>query len=209
MKQQVLYIHGGESFKNHADFLERLQTQELWHMQPSAAGKKWTHYLAEELGDAYEVIMPPMPNKQNARYEEWSIWFERHFPYLRDGTILMGCSLGAMFLGKYLAEHELPFCPGAVVLMAGLWELPDEDLDLYKDCEDFLVTPEKVATIAKKYDRVFILHSKDDFVVPFAHGEALAVAMPQAKFIAFEDKNHFLVEELPELTELVWEISST
>ena len=203
MKQQVVYIHGGESFKNHDDFLRRLQTQELWHMKESETGKKWTGRLADDLGDDYEAIMPPMPNKQNAKYEEWSIWFERHFPYLQDGVILIGCSLGAMFLGKYLSENELPFTPGAVVLMAGLWRVSDVPAALYKDCEDFLVTPATVATIAKTYKNIIIMHSEDDFVVPFSHGEALAAAMPQAEFITFEDKNHFLVEEFPELVERI------
>lgn len=204
MKKQVLYIHGGESFENHDDFIERLRTQNLWHMEPAEAGKKkWTQTLADALGVEYEVIMPPMPNKQNAKYEEWSIWFERHFPYLRDGVILTGCSLGAMFLGKYLSQNELPFQPGMVVLMAGLWRLSSDDNELYKDCKDFLVTPTSAALLIEKCPKVVVMHSKDDFVVPFSHGEALAAAMPQAEFITFEDKNHFLVEEFPELVELI------
>jgi predicted alpha/beta hydrolase family esterase len=206
-KQQVLYIHGGEAFLNHEDFMERLKTIDLWHMPGESAvasTKKWTSSLAEELGDEYEVIMPPMPNKQNAKYEEWSIWFERHFEYLGDGAILMGCSLGAMFLAKYLSNNNLPFKPKAVILMAGLY--PSDDIKP-KDCGDFIVHPEDTRPILKKSDRTIIMHSKDDFLVPYQHGEALATALPEAEFITFEDKNHFLIEEFPELIEKIQEIA--
>lgn len=206
MRQQILYIHGGESFKHYDDFLLRLKTQELWHLESPTVNMKWTQKLVDDLGDGYEVILPPMPNKQNAKYEEWKIWFERHFPHLEDGAILMGCSLGAMFLGKYLSENELPFTPKAVVLMAGLWRLTSENDDLYKDCEDFLVTPESLVELGDKYEKIIIMHSKDDFVVPFSHGEALSAVLPQARFMVFEDKNHFLIEEFPELVALVREI---
>jgi uncharacterized protein len=197
-RQQVFYINGGESFLDYEVYLERLKTRDLWHLPTgeTESSKKWTSSLAEELGEGYEVVFPPMPNKQNAKFKEWSIWFERHFDYLRDGAILIGCSLGAMFLAKYLSDNNLPFRPKAIILMAGAYQLPDfSDVS----CGDFLVEPERVKEIESKVDSVVIMHSKDDFVVPFEHGEALSKALPEAEFIAFEDKNHFLVEELPEL----------
>lgn len=202
-KQQVFYIHGGESFLKYDDFLDRLKTQDLWHLPTDEEGsgaKKWTSSLAEDLGEGYEVVFPPMPNKQNAKFIEWSLWFERHFEYLEDGAILIGCSLGAMFLAKYLSQNDLPFRPKAVFLMAGAYQVPG-----FADasCGDFLVKPEEVSVIEKKADHILILHSKDDFVSPYTHGEALSQALPEAEFITFEDKNHFLIEEFPELVERI------
>jgi predicted alpha/beta hydrolase family esterase len=195
-KKQVFYIHGGESFLNHDDFIKRLEKVPLWHMQQKNAEvtKKWTSSFLEDLGDKYEVIMPPMPNRQNARFEEWSIWFERHFEYLNEGFILMGCSLGAMFLAKYLTLKKLPISPKALFLMAGAYELPGFS---DKDCGDFLIKPEEVSI--EQIEKIVILHSKDDFLVPFEHGEALSAALPQAEFVVFDDKNHFLISEFPEL----------
>ena len=196
-RKQIFYIHGGDSFLNNDDFIERLKTRPLWHMEQKGSGevsKKWTASLAEDLGDNYEVIMPPMPNRENARFEEWSIWFERHFEYLNEGFILIGCSLGAMFLAKYLTLKKLPVTPRALILMAGAYEL-DGFAD--KDCGDFLIKPEEVSLEGLR--EIIIMHSKDDFLVPFEHGEALSRALPQAEFITFEDKNHFLIPEFPEL----------
>lgn len=199
-KQKVFYIHGGESFLEQTDFIERLKVMPLWHMEQKQeiVSKKWTASFAEDMGDEYEVIMLPMPNKQNARFEEWSVWFERHFEYLNEGFILIGCSLGAMFLAKYLSFKKLPIAPKAAFLMAGAYQLPGFS---DKDCGDFLIKPEDVSL--EQVKKVVIMHSKDDFVVPFEHGEALSKALPDAEFLVFEDKNHFLIPEFPELIEKI------
>lgn len=206
MKQQVVYIHGGEAFSQYEDFLERLRTIPLWHMsdENTSKGKKWNQNLDETLGEEYQVILPPMPNRQNAVFEEWKIWFERHFEYFNNEPVLIGCSLGAMFLAKYLSLYELPFEPRAIILMAGAYDLPDFD---GSDCGDFLVKPDQLTGLENKFKKIIIMHSKDDFVVPFEHGEALSHALPQAEFVVFQDKNHFLIEEFPELIAKIKEIS--
>ena len=196
MKQQIFYIHGGESFIDYKDFLNRLRTMEIWDLPSETPKEKWTKNFSSELDADFEVFMPAMPNKQNAKYEEWKIWFERHFEYLRDGVILMGCSLGAMFLARYLSENDLPFKTKAVFLMAGAYGLPGFS---DKDCGDFLVAPETASVIGKKFLKVVIMHSKDDFLVPYEHALKLKEAMPEAELVIFEDKNHFLIEEFPEL----------
>ncbi len=203
MKQQVLYIHGGESYEKQGDFLERLHTATLWHLPGQdyiTGGKKWTSTLPEDLGDTFEVIQPPMPNKQNAKYEEWKIWFERHFEYLNDDTILIGCSLGAMFLTKYFIENTVPFRVQALIIMAcpiQTGDFPD------KDCGDFLSGISDIPKLSGKAENIYILHSKDDFLVPYEHALKYKAALPEAELVTFEDKNHFLVEELPELIDLI------
>ena len=51
------------------------------------------------------------------------------------------------------------------------------------------------------------MHSKDDFVVPYEHALKYKEALPEAALLTFEDKNHFLVEELPELLTEIRKIS--
>lgn len=202
-KKQVLYIHGGESYAKHEDFLEKLRTAKLWHLPEDdylGGGKKWTGTLQEDLGNDFEVIMPPMPNKQNAKYEEWKIWFERHFEHLHDEVVLIGCSLGAMFLTKYLIEHSTPFVIKELVIMACPLQdgtFPDED------CAEFLSGADEVSKLAGKAEKITIMHSKDDFVVPYEHALKYKAALPEAELVTLADKNHFLVEELPELVERI------
>lgn len=200
MKKQVLYIHGGESFVNHDDFLDRLRTVELRNVgEPKK--KKWPHDLVENLGADFEVLLPQMPNRENAKYEEWEIWFERHVPLLRHGVVLAGCSLGAMFLAKYLIEKKLPVAISKLILMASPVE--GDEVDYYRDCHDFVFPLDKAGNLLDRADEVHIWHSEDDFLVPYEHGLRFSQALPGAVFTSFTDKNHFLVEELPELIDLI------
>ena len=195
-KQQVFYIHGGESYLDHGQFLERLRTRAIWDLPTEQQKTKWTQTLAADLGDEYEVFMPQMPNKQNASYEEWSIWFERHFEYLRDDVMLIGCSLGAMFLIKYLSEKTTPFRIKNLIIMAA--PLPDQGLNL-SDAGDFVCELGKVSILQERAKNIQIWQSKDDFLVPYRHAEVLAGLVPGSRLVMLEEKNHFLVPELPEL----------
>ena len=204
-KQQVFYIHGGESYESHEDFLDRLLVRDIRDLPSAPKYTKWTKTLADELGEEYEVFMPQMPNGMNAKYVEWKIWFERHFEYLHDGVIMIGCSLGAMFLYKYYSENQLPFKTKELILMASPVPelLPAEE----KDCGDFVYLMADLNKLIKQSQHITIMHSKDDFVVPYEHALKYKEVLPEAELVTFEDKNHFLVEELPELVERIRDLS--
>jgi uncharacterized protein len=200
-KQQVFYIHGGSSYSKYENFLEDLRTRPLRDLPGEAEPiKKWTKKLREDLGSDFEVFMPSMPNSQNAKYQEWKICFERHFEHLHDGLILLGWSQGGYFLAKYLVENEPPVKIKALLLGAAP-SAPDDFGG--EDGGDFAFDTLRVHELANKAENIVIMHSKDDFVVPFSHGERFAAALPQAEFVVFEDKNHFLIEEFPELIEKI------
>jgi predicted alpha/beta hydrolase family esterase len=60
-----------------------------------------------------------MPNGRMASYTARKIWFEKLFPYLNDEkTILIGHSLGATFLLKYLSENIFPQSISKLCLVA-------------------------------------------------------------------------------------------
>jgi hypothetical protein len=201
MKRQVLFIHGAEAFSKYEDLLRWLKTVPLEN--PFAAEerpKNWKHTLEEELGDEFELAFPSMPNKQNAKYEEWKIWFERHFEFLRDGVVLMGWSQGGYFLAKYLSENKMPVSVGILFLVAAPFEREDYG---YEDGGDFAFDPAKLAHLAEQVRSVYIFHSKDDPIVPYTHAEKYKKALPAAELVTFEDRGHFLTEEFPELIEYI------
>jgi hypothetical protein len=195
-KQQVFYIHGGNAFSQYDDFLTYLRTKEIRDLPFSESLAVWSQSLVPTLGTDYEVFAPTMPNKQNAKYQEWKIWFERHFEYVHDEVIMVGWSLGGYFLLKYLVENETPFSIKSLLLLAAPFEPADGSGE---DGGDFVFDTAQVHTIAKRASNITIMHSKDDFVVPFTHAEKLASALPKADLVIFEDKNHFLIEDFPEL----------
>ena len=206
MKQQVFYIHGGSSYREYDDYLYDLTHKELWSKSDEESAKKWPATLRTELGDRYQVFTPSMPNSANSKYEEWAIWFERHFEFLDGDVILVGWSQGGMFLLRYLTENKLPFGVKALFILSA-------PLDYYVSAESkedggyFYADPDKIPLLAERIGQIHILHSKDDFVVPYEHAERLAAALPEATLHTFEDKNHFLVPELPELIDLIKKVS--
>ena len=200
MKQQVFYIHGADAYLKREDFLESLRTREIRSLPDLESMKKWPSTLVEDLGEDYVVFKPSMPNSDNAKYDEWKIWFERHFEYLHDDIILVGWSQGGYFFAKYLTENDFPFKIKALFLLGAPLLSHNDDGE---DGADFQFDSSKVGELAERTEKITIMHSKDDFVVPYEHALKYKEALPDAELVTFEDKNHFLVEELPELLERI------
>lgn len=204
MKKQLFFIHGGDSFSRYEDFLQSLQTMTIRNLPTSQKMGIWTTTLVDDFGDDFEVFLPTMPNKQNAQYKEWKIWFERHFEYLRDGVVLVGWSLGGMFLAKYLTENSLPYKIKALFLLAAPCGACSGKNG--NDCGSFQFAPEIVSKLVNKAEKVEIWHSKDDFVVPYQHALTYKQYLPEAVLVTLEDKNHFLVPEFKELVNKIKEL---
>jgi hypothetical protein len=198
MKKQVVFIHGGEAFSKYENFIEHLKTTYIDDPFQKEPRKRWQSRLFKDLGEEYEVIAPGMPNKQNAKYEEWKLWFERYLPFMRDGVTLIGHSQGGYFLAKYLVENVPPVRIGAMYLLAAPFK-PDDFGG--EDGGDFAFDTEKLGNMAQCVDHIYIFHSKDDDVVPFRHAELYAEALPDAKCVIFDNKGHFLAEIFSELIE--------
>jgi predicted alpha/beta hydrolase family esterase len=105
MKKQIILIHGGTTFKNKNDYLNYLKNRNI-QIKSSANWKD--EYFDKQLKTKFEIIRPKMPLRENAKYEDWKINFERFFPFLKNNIILIGSSLGAIFLAKYLSENKFP-----------------------------------------------------------------------------------------------------
>lgn len=193
MKKQVLFVHGGNAYDTYEDFIAELQT---FSVDPyTTEKKKWRMSLKEDLGSGFEVLLPEMPNKQNAKYGEWKVWMDKYLPFLHDGVILVGHSLGGVFLVKYLSEETFPIYVKALYLIsAPFFTLRS------KEGGDFRFTIEKFATFTEKVKEIVIFHAKDDTVVPFSHAESYKAVFPDARFEPFAEGGHFVRESFPELT---------
>jgi predicted alpha/beta hydrolase family esterase len=193
-----LYIHGADSFKSKGDFLEYLRTVPL--REPGGVGerpKRWPDTLAADLGPGVTVIAPSMPNKQNADYDEWKVWFERHLPLVTKPYGLLGWSQGGYFLAKYLAENEFEVPPAALVLVAapaGLIEDPGGDNPAWT-----FDLPSLQHALARYGTKTFVFHSEDDPIVPFSHALQYQEGLPGATLVPLVDKGHCVVERFPEL----------
>src|SRR3989344_3476169 len=104
---QVWVIHGGDAFASYDEYLEHLKNWEI-DINRLRGTDDWKSTLSNHLGSGYDVFRPSMPNSRNAKYIEWKIWFDKFVPFMEDGIVLVGHSLGGLFLAKYLSEEQLP-----------------------------------------------------------------------------------------------------
>jgi uncharacterized protein len=174
MKRQVLFIHGGGLGAYEAD-------------------KELAANLRDELGAAYHVRCPEMPDEESPEYEAWKEKIEQELATLDGEVILVGHSLGALILMKYVSEEEVEKPVAGLFLVAtpyvgtGGWEFEEDALR-----EDF------AAEIHLRIP-VFLYHSHDDEVVPFAHLALYEAKLPQATINELEGRGHQFDNDLSEV----------
>lgn len=192
--KQVLIIHGGNSFSSYESYMADLRAKEIDYEQLRLE-RKWRDWIAEQMPDA-DVLLPTFPNGNNAVFEEWKIYFEKLIPFFGDDMQLVGHSLGAMFLAKYLNEKPLERPVKKIVLIAGGYNDGSAE-----DTGSFRV--ESATKVPQSASEVYLFHSQDDFVVPFAELAKFKKDLPKAITHVFANRGHFLDETFPELLDLL------
>jgi predicted alpha/beta hydrolase family esterase len=196
-KTQILYIHGGMTFKNQKDYLHFLKTRKI-----SIEKKvRWSdEYLDKELGKSFGIIRPRMPLADNSKYVDWKIHFERYLPYIRNNVILIGGSLGGIFLAKYLSENKFP----KKILSTYLVCPPFDDTCFEEDLVGGFKLKSDLSLIEKNSKNLTLLFSRDDDDVPVAHAEKYRKNLKNPKIIIYKSKNgHFKISKFPEIVKMI------
>lgn len=188
-RHQCIFIRGGEAFDKKEEFYEYLRKREY---NPYKKWRTWKDWLEWSLSEKFDSFSPIMPNKQWADYEAWKIWFEKLFPYINKDKeskiILIGQSLGATFLAKYLSENKFPKKIDQLYFISLLFE--DDGL-VGEKTGSFKLDKSKLKNIEPQANKVFLFHSKDDNLVPIYHAEKFAKFLDKAKFYKFDKRGHF------------------
>jgi len=192
--KQIVIIHGGNSYSSQDAYLADLKMRQISY-EHLKFQKKWKQWIFEQMPET-DVLLPSMPNSDNAVYDEWKIYFEKFLPFLSDDVRLVGHSLGAMFLSIYLNENPLPRPVRQLVLIAGGY-----DDDTYGDYGGFMVKSAK--NVAKYAEEIHLFHSEDDAVVSFSELAKYQNDLPTATVHAFTNRGHFIEATFPELLEIL------
>lgn len=196
-KTQIFMIHGGMTFKNKKDHLHFLKTRKISIEEKM----NWSNeYLKKNLGKKFVLIKPHMPSGDNAKYKEWKIHFERYFPLLRNNIILIGTSLGGIFLAKYLSEHKFP----KKILSTYLICPPFDDTLKGENLVGGFKLKSDLSLIEKNSKHLNLMFSKDDDVVPVSHAEKFREKLKNANIIIYKSKNgHFRISKFPEIVKMI------
>ena len=192
MKRQIVVIHGGGVFDTYKEYITFLKKYKLDFKKLQT--KRWKENLPDRIGKDFEVVSIKMPNSINAKYKEWKIMFEKLFPFLENGLILLGHSLGGIFLAKYLSENNFPKKIKATFLVAA----PYDDKTVKDFLGDFKL-PKKLDKFQKQGGKIFLYQSEDDSLVSLIDLEKYKKSLPGAEVVVFKNRGHFDQTEFPEI----------
>lgn len=154
---------------------------------------KLAESLRQELGAAYQVHYPRMPDEGDPKYAPWKAALLSAFDSLDDDAILVGHSVGATILLHVLAESALPRAFGGLFLIAppfigeGGW--PGDDIAACDDLADSL--PPGIP--------IYLYRGTADDVVPAAHADLYVKALPHAVMCMLEGRDHQLNNDMCEV----------
>ena len=195
-KIQLFVIHGGMTFKSKKDYLHYLKNRKI------SIEKKisWRdEFLKKNLGQNFEIIKLHMPLQDNAKYEEWKIHFERHFTQLKNNLILIGSSLGGIFLAKYLSENKFPKKILSTYLIGSAFDGSGR-----KYIAGGFKLKSDLSLLEKNSKNLYLMFSKDDDVVPVSHAEKFRKKLKNTNIIIYKNKNgHFKISEFPEIVKMI------
>jgi pimeloyl-ACP methyl ester carboxylesterase len=166
---QILFIQGGGGHDVHDAWDDRLVAS-----------------LERELGDAYEVRYPRMPDEDDPKYAKWAPVIRREIASLDEGAILAGHSIGAAMLVQALAEEPPQQRPAAILLIAppfvGKGGFPADDFEL----------PDALGERLPDGVPVHLFQGDKDETTPAAHADLYAKAIPQAQVHRLPGRDHQL-----------------
>jgi uncharacterized protein len=174
VKKQVLFVHGGGEEAYEED-------------------RRLAENLRDVLGAAYNVRCPRMPDADSPEYGAWRDRISEELAALDGETFLVGHSLGASTLMKYVSEGAVEGRVAGLFLVAPpYWGAEDWEVGEYE------LRPGFASKLPADLP-VFIYHSRDDEVVPFAHLALYAERLPWATVREFDGRGHQFGDDLSEV----------
>ncbi len=140
---------------------------------------------------------PEMPTPYNPIYRQWVETFEQFT--LDEETIIIGHSGGAGFFLKWLHQNNHRHFKKVVFIAPYL--------DPFKKYGNFLEL-ELSTNVGKQLDEIHLLHSKDDPVIGVNETtEEILKTYPKIKFHEYEDRRHFLFDDIGLTFPELWDIA--
>ena len=182
-----------------------------WDGYPEEGCFPWLKSELENRG--FIVKNPAMPEPLKPQIETWVKYLKEQVGTPDENTILLGHSIGAQAILRYLESLPKGVKIGGVVFLAGWVHLTDDAYETDEDikiAEPWLMTPINWAEVKSKAVKFIAIFSDNDPVVPFSDSE-IFVNMLGAKIIIEHNKKHFSgsdgITELPSALESILEIA--
>lgn len=150
--------------------------------------------LQRALGSNYDVQCPQMPDEDNASYPAWKAEIDSRLATLQGSVALVGHSVGASVLLKYLCDQKPPRQFTGLFLVAPPYWGASE----FWTWDEATLPADAAARLAGNWPLIFY-QSRDDEIVPFSHLAMYAAKLPRATIRAFDGRGHQFNDDLSEV----------
>lgn len=171
MKKQILFIQGGGDDGYEAD-------------------KTLVASLQKEIGQDYDIKYPDLGSDESLPDFGWLKQIGKEISKAKNNVILVGHSLGASMILKYLSENPVDKNIKGIFLVATPFWSGDEDW------KQGLKLKENFSKKLPNHIPIFFYHSKDDEVVPFSQLNQYKQKIPKATFREIKIGGHKFNDDL-------------
>ncbi len=172
MKKQILFIQGGGGDGGYK------------------ADKSLVASLKKEIGRDYDIEYPELESDESASDFGWIEQVDKKIAAVQSEVILVGHSLGASMLLKYLSEYKVKKKISGIFLIATpFWGGSEDWVQGLKLQEDF-------AEKLPKNIPIFFYQCRDDEEVPFEQFRSYKQKLPWATFRELKTGGHQFNDDL-------------
>lgn len=140
--------------------------------------------LRVELGDAFTIIYPPMPDADYPTYLAWEDALITNLKRLSGKVILLGHSLGGSIILKHFSREPVPDkVKGMILFGVPYWKNQNWDVSEYVIEDDFVDN-------LSKLDNIYFYYSTDDEVIPYNHFKSYQKLIPKAQWRVLSGMDH-------------------
>jgi hypothetical protein len=181
-----------------------------WDGRPDEGCFPWLKEQLEKEG--FEVHTPAMPKPLRPQIGSWTSFLEEQIGVPDGDTILVGHSMGAQTILRYLGSLPNGIAIGGAVLLAPWIHLTEASYETEEDREiakPWLETPIAWEKIKSDCPKCIAIFSDDDPLVPLSDAEIFKKNLG-ATIVIEHNKEHFSgstgIKELPSLLAAVLEL---
>jgi predicted alpha/beta hydrolase family esterase len=201
MKNQIMIIGGGRTYKDREQMMQNFMKFDV-DMEYKA--RSWKDWLSWSLEGKYEFITMKRPLVDNADYAVWKIMFEKYLVKLNSENLtFISHSLGTIFILKYLVENGFSKKIKQLHLVSPIVSNDFQPVDDEENTGTFTFDILKISEVKKYVDDLHIWHSTDDTMCTYKNAEYIKQEIPESTLHTFSDRGHFLQSTFWELFDVL------
>ncbi len=134
--------------------------------------ENWFPWLKKELGKlGHEIFIPKFPTPDNQTLENWEKVFQEYKKYLDENSIVIGHSLGVVFLLRVLERESKPI--KAAFFVSGFTDLLNNPT-FDEINQTFIEKNFNWLKIKNNCNKFYVFHSDNDPYVPLSQAKKLS-----------------------------------